>query len=251
MNPKQICEYLRGIHWLSDYTFRPEKYSVRWSRGDSSETIYVRQFVYGETKPNYIYDLRPGTGKKHPWVVVLDIIRPGELKIRARKQFFVDTISTLVRCDYTVINSWRARYTKVIFTIDHFITQATFGRRHIKHNNLRRSYRELCFDCIRHCNLMPAVLPGLPLDICECESIESARDKLTRVLIQYKNEFPLLSEKMPIRMESHVPTIAGVYIDIDAPNFRHIREAEIRLQKLQVINTLPQPIAEEIIENLI
>ncbi len=246
MNPEQLCEYLRGIHWLSDYTLQPAEHRIRWSKGASAGTIYVVKFTFGGHAIDHVYDLQPNTLRKHPWLLVVNIVQPSALKTRARKQFIADSISVLAGADYTVIDSWRARYTNVIFTGAYFTINATLGRRHIRYDSQRYSYANL----LSHCSY-DVPLPGLPYDKPVWKSAKSACEKLARTIAQYEKECPQLSEQLPIRMHGANMIIAGVEINADAPDFSHLRNIEVRLQKIRAIETLPQPIAEEIAPHLL
>lgn len=258
MNAEQLCEYLRGIHWVNEYTFLPANGRIIWSRGDQTGTLCITTIPF-TSPPNYRFDLPPTTNKKHPWNLVIDLVRPMKLKTRKRKEFIADTISVIYGIDYTVNNSWRDRHTKVIFTGEYFATKAILGRRHITFEELvldddvctMRYYQRYYYENLLVYCTHDRQIDGIPSDKPMFDSAESMRDNITRILTQYKKECPLLSEKLPIRIDKLNLSIAGDIINVYAPDFRRQYKMEARLQKLRAVEMLPQPIAEEIAPHLL
>ena len=238
MNAEQLCEYLNGIHWLSDIKFHPDADRIRWT-GRHSGSKFITS-IFDRTKLEYGFPSNIGYGR-HPWTIVTSFKHYYDFKTRARKQFIADTISALSGAEYTVLNSWRSRRTDVIFTGKYSVACVTLGRRHIVYDHKRIDYKDLFETC--RCGT-----PPLPV-LCDIQSLQSAKShcgRITRVLEQYKNEYPLLSEKVFIRMMGLRLQIFGTSIDINAPDFSHLRGIEERLQKLRALEMLPLPIAEEI-----
>ncbi len=250
MNAARLCKYLGGVHWLHQWKFNIVDEGEITAQNDV-KVVTIKINAIGTTVVSYLGDIALHKLMRDEWQIVSALASPLRFKSRAKKQFVVEMICFYNHAEYSVLNSWHIsksssghrKVTKILFTKGDFVVRGLFGKSGFSANHLRRQYNYVIDN--------PYCLYDMfNKDDITCTTVEEVIETLSKKLNAYRENYPLLSQRVPLRVSSNIKLSAfGIKIEQNIKSTR-LFDAEIRLSKLAEVMRLPQPIAEEILLHL-